>query len=130
MSDKFPQCLPQREVDDRCWKKLDVPIDFPLRFMLWEMLQPQMCIPMHKFSTDTFPDGVKCETMFYSADRQCYSYVLYHPSWPSVPVGEIIPYINEEVHIEVFTLGDDPAKAINSLGKVNSWRDLPSLLGG
>jgi hypothetical protein len=122
--------LPDRELDDRRWKRLDLPLDFPFRFVVWEALMPGLCIPMHKFSTDSFPDGVKCEGIFYSSERQCWTYMLYHPTWSSVPVGETIPTITEEVHIEVFTLGDDPAKAIHSLGKVDSWRDLPSLLGG
>jgi hypothetical protein len=130
MSTSWPQPLPSREEDDRRWKKLDLPIDFPMRFLMWEMLQPRMCIPMHKFKTDTFPDGVRCEAIFYSVDRQCYSYILYHPSWPSVPLGDMIPHVDEEVHIEVYTLGDDPDKAINKLGEAKSWRELPSLLGG
>jgi hypothetical protein len=122
--------LPRREPQDRCYRRFDLPTEFPLRFMLWEMLSPRMCIPMHKFTTDTFPDGVRCEAAFYSPDRDCLSYILYHPSWPAVPMGDIIPPIEEEVHIEVYAIGDDPNKAIHRLGTAKSWRDLPSLLGG
>jgi hypothetical protein len=127
---RYPQLVPRREPEDRRYRRFDVPIEFPLRFLMWEALQSGLCIPMHKFSTDTFPDGVACEGVFYSPERDCFSYILYHPSWSSVPVGNSIPPVEEEVHIEVLTLGDDPTKSINSLGKVNSWRDLPSLLGG
>lgn len=122
----IPQCLPDRDENDRRWKRLDLPLDFPLRFAMWEMFQPGLCIAMHKFSTDSIPDGVKCEGVFQSYERQCFSYILYHSTWPAVPIGEMIPPIEEEPRIEIFTLGDNPTR----LGKVDSWRDLPSLLGG
>lgn len=123
--------LPDRAIDDRCWKVLHLPVDFPFRFVVWEMLQAGMCIPMHKFSTDACPDGVKIDGIFYAPDYAAWAYVLYHPSWPSVPLGDMIPRINDsDVRMEVFVLGDDPSKMIQSLGKVQSWRDLPSLLGG
>jgi hypothetical protein len=98
--------------------------------MLWEMLTPQMCIPMHKFTTDTFPDGVpsRPRSTAPTATASPTSSIIHHG--PTVPMGDTIPPIEEEVHIEVYTLGDDPTKSVHRIGTAKSWRELPSLLGG
>lgn len=117
-------------LDDRRFKRLSLPMDFPLQFIAFESLQPGLCIPTKKFKTDSLPQGIKVVAVDYNMAIAAWTYILYHKDWPVLPMGEIIPEIQEEVHIEVIVIGDEPSKQVHSLGTAKSWRDLPSLLGG
>lgn len=118
----------RRADDDRRFKILNLPHEFPLMFALHQSLQPDTCVMCHRFKTDDFPEGITLETVFYDHQTQTMAYVLYHPSWASVPLGERFPTIHsDQVQMEVFKYTNTTQKV--SMGTAKSWRDLPSLLG-
>lgn len=109
--------------EERRYKILFVTPELILNLLTFTGFKRGDCTIRYEFKTEDLPKGIIVKAVHYREAFFCFGITLYHSTWPIVPLGEPLPYI-EDAGLEIFRYTHETY--IEPILEVKSWRDFPA----